>query len=67
MQMPEPDDPSLGYDIFVCNNCSNSVLVHHPTPESEDEDYQESLFGRCFGAGRRERYPAHSCERGIEP
>jgi hypothetical protein len=34
----EPDDPSLGYDIFVCNNCSTKVLVHQPIPDSDDED-----------------------------
>jgi hypothetical protein len=34
----KPDDPTLEYDIFVCGNCSTSVLIHHPTPDSEDED-----------------------------
>jgi hypothetical protein len=34
----EPDDPSLGYDVFVCPKCSTKFLVHHPTPDSEDED-----------------------------
>jgi hypothetical protein len=38
MQVSESDDPELGYDIFVCNNCSTRMLIHHPTPESEDED-----------------------------
>ena len=34
----EPGDPSLGYDVFVCHNCGTKFLVHHPTPDSEDED-----------------------------
>jgi len=34
----EPDDPSLGYDVFVCPKCSTKFLVHHPTPDSEDDD-----------------------------
>ena len=34
----ERDDPSLGYDVFVCKKCGTKFLVHHPTPESEDED-----------------------------
>ena len=34
----ESDDPLLGYDIFVCNNCGTKVLFHHPTPDNEDED-----------------------------
>jgi hypothetical protein len=34
----EPDDPSLGYEIFVCKNCNTKVLVHGPTPDSDDED-----------------------------
>jgi hypothetical protein len=33
-----PDDPSLGYDVFVCKNCNTKYLVHHPTPDSEEED-----------------------------
>jgi hypothetical protein len=38
MQVSEPDDPALGYDMFMCNNCSTRMLIHHPTPESEDEE-----------------------------
>ena len=34
----EPGDPSLGYDVFVCRNCGTKYLVHHLTPDSEDED-----------------------------
>jgi hypothetical protein len=34
----KPDDPSLGYDVYVCNKCNTKFLVHHPTPDSEDED-----------------------------
>jgi hypothetical protein len=34
----EPDDPSLGYDVFVCKKCGTKYLVHHPTPDSEDDD-----------------------------
>ncbi len=33
-----PDDPSLGYVIFVCDNCNTKVLVHEPTPDNDDED-----------------------------
>jgi hypothetical protein len=34
----EPVDPLFGYDVFVCNNCRTKVLIHHPTPDSEDEN-----------------------------
>jgi hypothetical protein len=34
----EPGDPSLGYDVFFCKNCGTKYLVHHSTPDSEDED-----------------------------
>ncbi len=33
----EPDDPSLGHDIFVCSNCNTKVLVHEPPPDSDDD------------------------------
>jgi len=34
----ERGDPSLGYDVFVCLKCSTKFPVHHPTPDSEDND-----------------------------
>jgi transposase-like protein len=34
----EPGDTSLGYDVFVCKNCGTKFLVHHLTPDSEDDD-----------------------------
>jgi hypothetical protein len=36
--VPEHGDPSLGYNILVCPKCSTKFLVHHPTPDSEDDD-----------------------------
>ena len=36
--VPERGDSSLGYDVFVCPKCSTKFLVHHPTPDSKDED-----------------------------
>jgi len=34
----EPVDPLFEYDVFVCRNCSTKVLIHHSTPEDDDED-----------------------------
>ena len=42
--VPERGDLSLGYDVFVCPKCSTKFLVHHPAPDSEDED-QAQLDG----------------------
>ena len=36
--VPEREDLSLGYDVLVCPECSTKFLVHHPTPDSKDED-----------------------------
>ena len=32
----DPVDPEFGYDIFVCNNCSTKVLIHHRRPDDEE-------------------------------
>ena len=46
----EPGDPSLGYDVFVCPSCGTKFLVHHLTPDDEDED--EETFLRALTRSR---------------